>query len=377
MTDKPARRVTITEVARQAGVSTATAGRVLGGYGYASPVIRDKIREIADTLGYRPNLLARGLITGRTQTIGVVTGDLESPFYASILRGITDVARSRGFGIIVSNSDEIYQREREAVKLLSEKQVDGLIVTPSDLDDPKHLRDVVAGGCPVVQIDRRVDGLHADSVTVDNVAAARASVEHLIAAGHRRIAMVAELERPVVGDLKSFVDRAPTAAIETASLYPSWQRLLGFVQAHRDAGLRLDMGLIRRVGAYSAAAAKEDALDLLRGEGRPTAVFTADGLMSGGVMEAVATLDLELPRDLSLVCFDDLDWMRFFKPSVTAVAQPLNELGRAAARLVLSRIEGDALPPQHLLFQAELRLRGSVSEPRHGPAPRRRHLGRD
>ena len=173
MTEKRTKNVTIIEVAQLAGVSTATAGRVLGGYGYSSEPIREKVREAAEKLGYRPNLLARGLITGKTQTIGVVAGDMESPFYASVLRGIADVARSRGFGIVVTNSDEILQREREAVQLLTEKQVDGMIVTPSDLQTAQHLREIVAAGCPIVQIDRLVHGLEADAVTVDNVQGAR------------------------------------------------------------------------------------------------------------------------------------------------------------------------------------------------------------
>src|SRR5258708_36260677 len=119
-------RVTIIEVARSAGVSTATAGRVLGGYGYASGDIKYRVREAAEALGYRPNRLAKSLITGKTQTIGVVAGDIESPFYASVLRGIGDVARGEGFGVIVTNSDEEPALEREAVQLLLEKQVDGL-----------------------------------------------------------------------------------------------------------------------------------------------------------------------------------------------------------------------------------------------------------
>lgn len=150
-----------------AGVSTATAGRVLGGYGYTSEEIRDKVKKSADMLGYRPNLLARSLITGRSKTIGVVAGDMQSPFYASILRGISDVVRARGFGLIVTNSDESIDRELEAVDLLREKQADGIIIAPCDILKAQHLHDVVASGCPVVQIDRRVKGLKADLVTVN------------------------------------------------------------------------------------------------------------------------------------------------------------------------------------------------------------------
>jgi LacI family transcriptional regulator len=364
MAEKRTKNVTIIEVARLAGVSTATAGRVLGGYGYSSEQIRDKVREAAEKLGYRPNLLARGLITGKTQTIGVVAGDMESPFYASVLRGIADVARNQGFGIVVTNSDEILQREREAVQLLMEKQVDGMIVTPSHLQSSNHLKSVVAAGCPIVQIDRLVHGLEADSVTVDNVKGAKTCIEHAIAAGHRRIGLISELEQFTAGDLKSFIDLEAHGRVDPEALYPSWQRLVGYLQAHREAGIRVDLDLVRRVGAYSAEAAKEETLDLLRGSGRPTALFTTDGLMSAGAMDAISELALELPQDLSLICFDDLEWMRFLRPGITAIAQPLNEMGRTAARLILSRINGDPSPFQRQVLTPALRMRGSVAEPK-------------
>ena len=361
MTEKRTKNVTIIEVARLAGVSTATAGRVLGGYGYSSEAIRDKVREAAEKLGYRPNLLARGLITGKTQTIGVVAGDMESPFYASVLRGIADVARSRGFGIVVTNSDEILQREREAVQLLTEKQVDGMIVTPSDLQTAQHLREIVAAGCPIVQIDRLVHGLEADAVTVDNVQGAKACIEHVIAAGHRRIGLISELEQFAAGDLKSFIDLEAHGRVDAATLYPSWQRLVGYLQAHREAGIPVELDFVRRVGAYSAEAAKEETLDLLQGNGRPTALFTTDGLMSAGTMDAISELALDLPQALSLICFDDLDWMSFHRPGITTVAQPRLAMGEAAARMLLERIRGEDYPPRTVLMPAELIERGSVA----------------
>ena len=113
-------------------------------YGYSSPEVQEKVRAAAATLGYRPNRLAKGLITGKTQTIGVVVGDIESPFYASVLRGIGDVARRGGFGVIVTNSDENAELEREAVQLLLEKQVDGLIVSSTCVDEPDHLREAIS-----------------------------------------------------------------------------------------------------------------------------------------------------------------------------------------------------------------------------------------
>jgi len=367
LTIRPPGKVSLVEVARRAGVSTATAGRVLGGYGYSSEAIRDRVREAAAGLGYRPNRLARGLITGRTQTIGVVAGDIESAFYASAIRSVGDVARSHGFGVIVTNSDENLQLEREAVQLLMEKRVDGLIVSPSDLNRPKHLIDAVAAGCPIVQIDRVARGLEADSVTVDNVGAAQLCVERLVAAGHRRIGFLAELEIGYLGDVASFLELVATAPPEPHTLYPSWQRLLGYLAAHRAAGLAIDPRLIRRVGAYSVAAARAATHDLLSRAQRPTALFTGDGTMSVGALEAITALGLAIPAALSLICFDDLDWMKFVGPGITAASQPVHEVGRAAAELILSRINGDAGPVHRIVLPVPLTERRSVEPPAAEP----------
>ena len=237
MARKRTETVTIADVARVAQVSTATAGRVLGGYGYSSEAIREKVQRAAEELGYRANHLARSLITGRSRTIGVVAGDVQSPFYASILRGIADVARAHRFGLIVTNSDERLDRELEAVQLLLEKQADGLIVAPIDLAGSQHLRKAVAGGTPIVQIDRIVKGLEADSVTVDNRGAAREAVAHLIAEGHRRIGMISELERSAFVSVRAFVQAVLRSEVDERFLFPSWQRLYGFAGSgpQRDA----------------------------------------------------------------------------------------------------------------------------------------------
>lgn len=354
-------RATIADVARRAGVSTATAGRVLGGYGYTSDAKKDQVLKAAQALGYRPNALARSLITGKTRTIGVVAGDIQNPFYASVLRGIADVAEAEGFGLLITNSDEDLDREVRAVDLLMRKQVDGLIVSPCDTRRAQHLR---ACGLPLVLIDRTVKGLSVDRVGTNNIAAAEQAVSLLIAAGHRRIGVVAELVAEEGGGLASFLARAWAGdPMDTEPLYPSWQRLLGHVRAHRQAGLPVDPALVRRAGRYSAEAAFAVAHDLLAGPERPTAVFATDATMSDGTMRAISRLGLSVPGDLSLVCFDDLDWMAFLPPGISTIAQPRHAMGEAAACMLLERIEGTDMPPRMLLLPAETIRRGSVAPP--------------
>jgi len=363
---KPEKKATIADVASLAGVHTATAGRVLGGYGYASEKIKATVQRAAEQLGYSPNLLARGLITGKTRTIGVVAGDIQNQFYSSILRGISDVARAEGFGVLLTNSDERLDLELEAVKLLREKQVDGLIVAPCDTRTSDHLHLALRHGCPVVQIDRAVRGLPADSVAVDNRAASRVATARLIAAGHRRIAFLAELEQWEAGDLTAFVGAATAGALDPAALFPSWQRLLGYIEAQATAGIDVDPRMILRVGTYSIAAAKAQVLAALSGAERPTALFTADGSMTAAAVDAITRLEIRIPEDLSLIGFDDLDWMRFYRPPITAIAQPLTMIGEAAARLMLDRIAGNRDAPQHLALMPELVERETISAAAQG-----------
>jgi LacI family transcriptional regulator len=353
-------KVTITEVAKLAGVSTATAGRVLGEYGYTSEEIRLKVRRCAERLGYRPNQLARSLITGRTGTVGVVAGDIQSPFYASIMRGISDEARAAGFGVILTNSDEIAEREEQAVRLLLEKRVDGLIIAPCDMENAKYLRRAIREGTQIVQIDRTVRGLRASSITLNNRAAAKQAVSHLIAAGHRRIGILAELEHRSKTEMRELIRDLKTGTRDVRSMFPTWPRFLGYLDAHEEAGITVDQHLIIRIGSYSMAQAQAAAHELLSGTERPTALFTADGLMSASAINAVTALRLSIPEDLSLVAFDDLDWMTFYRPGITAVTQPLKEIGRQAAKLMLERIKVGDAPPSHVELEAVLTERGSV-----------------
>ncbi len=334
---------------------------MLGTYGYSSPEVQAKVRAAAALLGYRPNRLAKGLITRKKQTIGVVVGDIESPFYASVLRGIGDVARRNGFGVIVTKSDENAELEREAVQLLLEKQVDGLIVSSTCVAEPDHLREAISGSCPVVQFDRVAVGLDTDTVVLDNVAATREGVAKLLAAGHRRIGILAEPGPGVGMDLATFMAQADPADSDLRHYYPSWQRLLGYLDAHRQADVAIDPQLIRKVSTYSSALARKEAFDLLTMRDAPSALFTADGVMSTGALEAISALKLSVPGDVSLLCFDDLDWMQFVARGVTAIAQPAHQIGASAAELLLRRLGNTAAPFEHLVLSAQLIERNSIA----------------
>src|SRR3954452_8810249 len=190
------RPVTVSDVARTAQVSKATAARALGGYGSVSADARLRGLEAARLLDYRVNELARTMATGRSGTIGAVVGDIENPFFGLAVRGISDFAKGAGFDVILSNSAEDVAEERAAVDVLTAKGVDGLIVAPAAMREKAHLQGVLARGRPLVLLDREVPGLDVDAALVAGRAAAKPATRLLVAVGHRRVAYVTASDPP-------------------------------------------------------------------------------------------------------------------------------------------------------------------------------------
>jgi LacI family transcriptional regulator len=364
-----ARRPTIHDVARAAGVSVAAAGRALGGYGYVSDDIRARVSEAAAELGYRPNAVARSMITGRSHTIGFVAGDIENPFFARMLRGIADTARAQNVEVILTNSDEDLQREQVAVQTLVEKRVDGIIVAPADIDAPDHLQRAIGDGTPIVLLDRPVRGLAADLVMTDNQRAARLAVEYLIGLGHKRIAIIAS-QRSNDPEIEQLLRRA--AAGEGPDVArPSVARVLGYHAALTAANLPVLPYLVRtgaipdrvRSAPYRAEWAAVQTQQVLWGEDRATAIFSADSDMTLGALQTLARSGLRIPEDVSLLAFDDLDWAAIVQPPLTVIAQPVYELATIAAQRLLARIGGDESEPRTVLLNTRLIERASVAAP--------------
>ena len=184
------RLVTVQDVARKAGVSKATAARVLGRYGTTSSAVKDRVLAAAQELGYQANELARSMTTGRSGSIGVIVGDIENPYFGLAVRGISDAARAEGFDVILANSGEEIKLERDAVQVLMGKRVEGLIVTPAKTSDTHHLEELHRTGRPVVVLDRAIPGLSFDTVVTDDFTAASIATQRLIEAGHQRIAYI-------------------------------------------------------------------------------------------------------------------------------------------------------------------------------------------
>ncbi|WP_019548903.1 LacI family DNA-binding transcriptional regulator [Streptomyces sulphureus] len=321
----------IVEVAREAGVSTATAGRVLGGYGQASAASRAKVEDAARRLSYRPNGLARSLIHGSTETVGVIVTDVGNPFFASAVRAITDVVRAAGYEMLLANTDSDPEAERRAIQVMWEKRVDGLIVAPQSPESAERLRALADAGLPLVLLDRPLPALpQVDQVIINNTLCAQRAVAHLVRLGHRRIAVLSEAAR----DFPRLRDAAPA---EGDAERPSAARLVGYAAALRRAGLTPDPGLIVH-SPYDRDAATHAVLRLLRRDPGVTALFCTDNVLASGAVAALQRSGRACPDDVSLVGFDDQEWTTLVRPRLTVVRQPNRELGSTAAERLLERI---------------------------------------
>ena len=354
------RPVTVADVARAAQVSKATAARALGSYGAVSAEVRQRVLAAARQLDYRANELARTMATGRSGTLGVVVGDIENPFFGLAVRGISDAGKAAGYDVILSNSAEDVAEEQAAVEVLTAKGVDGLIVAPCERHAGAHLAALLGRGRPLVLLDREVAGLEVDAALVDGRAAAMAATRLLIEAGHRRIAYVTATAAP------DWHFTAPAHIKLTTVL----SRIEGFLEVAVAAGLTeadRQIGL----GATDTRQAQRILAEILTASRRPTAILASDSKIALEVLRAAKALRLAIPRELSLVAFDDADWTSAVDPAVTVVAQPTYQLGVTAARMLIERIAGEHGPPRRRVLPAELIERESVAAPGGIGQPRR------
>jgi LacI family transcriptional regulator len=352
------RRPSLADVAREAGVSVATAGRALGNYGRVREDLRVSVQQVADRLGYSPNVVARSMRSGGTRSIGFVGADISNPFFATAMRGICDVAREEGYEAILVNSDDRIDTERNAVRVLLEKQIDGIVVAPTSVTDVEHLKRAQDQGVPVVLLDRHIPMLNTDSVAIDNEAAAREAVEHLLALGHRSIGVLASVDPEEGPELITGPGGRELTVHGVAR--PSIERIRGFVQAMAGYGIVPGRGHVRYSPIGNVEQAHQQARALLAQRNRPTAVFAADNVATQGLFTAARSRNLTIPNALSLVGFDDLDWTTLVDPPLTVVSQSPMDAGRIAAERLFARIQGDDNPAEQIMLPTKLLIRGST-----------------
>lgn len=329
---------TIKDVAREAGVSVATVSRTLSGGQYVSPEVRERVEAVVRSLGYRPNAVARSLRTESTRTLGIVIPNVMNPFFTAAARAVEDAARERGYSLVFGNTDEDPEKEARYLDVLLGKRVDGLVVSPARAASP-HLAEVVRAGVPVVFLDRYVEGVEAPVVRADGRAAVRRLVEYLVGLGHEKLAMISGPPETVSGG----------------------ERLEAFTAEAAERGVPVREGYIR-LGDFRRESGARAMRELLELDDPPTAVFAANNLMALGALQALSDSGKSIPDDVSFASFDDVSWFRLMAPPVTAIAQPIPELGDTAARMLLELLEGGS--PGSVILEAELVIRGSCGEAR-------------
>lgn len=330
---------TLADVAQLAGVSRSTASRVLSSAGYASPEAVAKVREAAKALGYTTNNVARNLRVGRTRTIGLIVEDVTNSFYAQLVRGVEEVGRQRGFQTVLVNTDGDLRQEAEALRLLQETQVEGVIATPSHAGSARLYKRLIERNLPLIQLDMEAyQSPMSVSVVCDNFGAARRAVEHLIVNGHREIAV--------------FVDMPHMISVQ--------QRIDGYKAALSQSRVAADESLMFVFSDRSSAPAA--IIEELRGgRKRFTAAFATTNTVAAALLQAMPELSLSCPDDISVVAFDDAPWMSFFPTPITAVHQPAVEMGRLAAGLLLDQLFGRRPHgPGRVTVEGELLCRRSV-----------------
>lgn len=315
---------TIRDVARLSGVSPMTVSRVINDSERVSPETRRRVEQAISELGYVPSRLARGLSRQRAGTLAVIVPDVANPFFTAILRAAEEVARRADYHVILGDTRSDLSVERDVIEELIAHRVEGMMIAPVSDRSAAHLRRLAEFGVPFVLIDRTVPGLDCDVVLGDSSGGARRLVEHLISLGHRRIGFIVESD-----DVSTARDRRA-----------------GYEAALSGAGIALDPTLVVN-GAADPSGGSAGMSRLLELDERPTAVFTVNNLAAVGAIEAVRAAGLEVPDDVALVCFDDIEYASRLYPFLTAMEQPAQTFGTLGTQLLLERIEGRGPERRH------------------------------
>lgn len=335
------KRATMRDVARLAGVSTATVSFAINNSPRVSPALRGRVMEAIAQTGYAPDIAARALRRGAATSIGLIVSDITNPSFAAVAHAVERAAHARGYAVFICNTDERIEEERTYLQLMQAQRVAGLLLATAGRDDADHAARLAADvSIPTVLIDRPVSGLAWDSVMSDNVGAAHAAVAHLVANGHRRIGYVGGLGRLAIAD----------------------QRLEGYRRALAEGAIAFDPALVRQ-GNYRPHEAASSTRALLAAPDRPSAIFGTNAITVLGVMQGIAELDLAIPRDVSVAGVDDVPWATAVRPALTTVAQAWTELGARAVDLLLARIAEPDRAPQRIVLPTALIVRGSVAPP--------------
>jgi LacI family transcriptional regulator len=344
----PAATATLKTIAARVGTSVSTVSRVLGGQGERYRISSEtaaRIRAAAVELNFSPNLLAKGLRLRRTQTIGLVIPDISNPFFAAITRIVTVEARNRGYSLLLCDTQEDTAREVEAIALLQNRMIEGLIVLPVG-QQGDHVAALAGGPLPVVLVDRYFPDVALPYVASDNRQGALIATRHLLERGHRRIACITGLPGTT----------------------PNEDRVGGYRAALAEAGVAADERLIVG-GTFGSSTGYQEAKLLVSRFKDLTAILALSNLIGLGVLQALSEEGIGIPERISLISFDDQPYAAYLATPMTAVRQRNEEMGQLAVKLLFDRIQGrSAAHAEGIILPAELITRRSVRDLRALPA---------
>ena len=332
---KPGRAASISDVARESGVSIFTVSAVVNNKSHVGKTLRERVENAIRKLNYRPNLIARSLIKQKTQTIGMIVPDIVNPFFPMVVRGAEDAAQKQGYNLLLCNSDDSLAKEETAIELLLSKRVDGILLTKAAGEfSPALHKTIQEVNIPFVLVMRTYPTLTKDAVITDDYQGAYEAVCHLARAGRNRIGLIS-------GPLR----------ISNAK-----ERWRGFRDALEEKKLPYEPELVVE-GDYRIESGFRAGHALL--SHRPDGIYVANHLMTIGLLQAVEEMGLKCPEDFGLVSFDDYPWLGVFRPRLTTVELPKHQLGSEAAELLIQRIGGNHGKPVLKKLLPELRIRES------------------
>jgi LacI family transcriptional regulator len=320
---------TMHDVAVRAGVSKSTVSHVLNGTRFVEPETEARVRQAIRELGYRPNLLARSLRRQETSTIGLIVPHIASPFWAELAYAVERTGSASGYGVLLGNSNWSTDQERDYVRMLLAKQLDGIVLALTRANDA-DLSDVIAAEVPVVVINEIPGGAPVSAVVVDDYRGGYMAGQYLARLGHRR-----------------------AGCITSPSDSKACLRAAGFRKAFADAGVLLpDAAFV--TGDFEYASGATGIEELLQRDSQLTAVFTANDSMAMGVLKRLYRIQRRVPEDISVVGFDNISFTTAVTPEMTTVAQPIAEIGAEVIRLLIDQITHRSIGPQTVVLQPTL-----------------------
>ena len=337
--------VTMADVGLAAGVSASTVSHVLNGTRVVSESTRALVLDAISTTGYRHNVLARSLATSTTMSLGLAISSAANPYFGELIRAVEASARKAGYMLMLADTHDDPDVERQVVEQLLSRRTDGILLAPSPGADDLALPFLLSTGAPTVVLDRFVHA-ELDQVGSENTAATAHLVAHLAEKGHRRIAMV--------GGLRGLPS--------TAERIDGFRQTVAEFDLDDDPTLELD-------GGSDTWQAEQVVLDLFCRPSHPSAVVVANNAMTIGTMRALGRLNIRVPEDVALVCYDDFEWADLFHPRLTAMEQDVASIGRIAVDLVVERIRDPSRPAQREVLEPTYHHRDSCGCPPRGRPP--------